>query len=149
MKRYHFAFFSLLFLLAACGGKKQTTISENDIDAARNFIRSALDGKFDEARQMIVDDSDNVHYLDNAERIYKGMNPDAINSYRSSSINVHQVTALNDSTTVVIYSNSFKNDHDTLKVVKGNGQWLVDLKYLFEHDANSTTTKPILNDSLQ
>jgi hypothetical protein len=44
---------------------------------------------------------------------------------------------VNDSTTVVIFSNSYKNDHDTLKVLKKNNQWLVDFKYLFEHDNDS------------
>jgi hypothetical protein len=41
------------------------------------------------------------------------------------------------------------NDHDTLKVVKKKGQWLVDFKYLFEHDADSLAVKPLLKDSLQ
>jgi hypothetical protein len=150
MKRYPLIFLFLLFLLPACSNdKKPTGHSENDIDAARNFIRAALDGKFDEARNVMVDDSDNVHYLDNAERIYKGMNQEIINSYRGASINVHQVNTINDTTTVVIYSNSFKNDHDTLKVVKQNGQWLVDFKYLYEHDLDTLYNKPVNKDSLK
>jgi hypothetical protein len=67
----------------------------------------------------------------------------------SSSINMHQVSTVNDSVTIIIYSNSFKNDHDTLKVVKINGQWLVDLKYLFDHDMDTTINKPVINDTLK
>jgi hypothetical protein len=60
------------------------------------------------------------------------------NGYRSSSINIHEVKPVNDSTTMVIYSNSFKNDKDTLRVLKVRGQWLVDLKYLYEHDMDTS-----------
>jgi len=60
---------------------------------------------------------------------------DTKEKYRGASIRIHQpVTYLNDTTTIVIYSNSYKNDLDTLRVSKKNGNWLVDLKYLFEHE---------------
>lgn len=139
----------LLFVCYACNNKKESSQPENDIDAARNFIRAALDGRFDEARKMMINDSDNVHFLNNAERIYGGMKADDSSSFRAASINIHQILPINDSTTVVIYSNSYKNDHDTLKVIKVNGQWLVDLKYLFEHDTDTIPANTIIKDSLR
>jgi len=48
---------------------------------------------------------------------------------------------VNDSTSIVIYSNSFKNNPDTLKVIKTGGKWLVDFKYLYLHDADTINTK--------
>lgn len=150
MKRYPFIFLFLFFLLPACDpDKKPTSKSENDIDAARNFIRAALDGKFDEARTYLLPDSLNINWMDVAERSYLKTNDDTKRGYRSSSINIHQLSPLNDSTTVIIYSNSFKNDHDTLKVLKQNGQWLIDLKYLYEHDTDTLQTNKIINDSLR
>ena len=137
MKRNRFYLLFLLFLLAACNSKKHTAPSENDIDAARNFIRAALDGKFDEARTYLFTDSLNNNYMDVAERSYDKADPETKNGYRAASINIHQVTPVNDSTTVVIYSNSFKNNHDTLKVIRENGQWLVDPKYLYLNDEDS------------
>ncbi len=53
---------------------------------------------------------------------------------------------LNDSTTVVIYSNSFKNNWDTLKAVRQKGQWLVDFNYLFDHESDTLMNK---KDSIQ
>lgn len=148
MKRNRFDLLFLLFLLAACNSKKHTVPAENDIDAARNFIRSALDGKFDEARTYLLTDSLNNNYMDVAERSYDKADPDTKNGYRTASINIHQVTPVNDSTTVVIYSNSFKNNHDTLKVIRENGQWLVDLKYLYLHDEDSIQiNKPSIDSS--
>jgi len=128
----------LLFILAACNNDKTTSgNSENDVDAARNFIRSALDGKFSQARQYMLQDTANLQFLDVAEQNYERAPVETINAYKGSSINIHQVNTVNDSTTVVVYSNSFKKDHDTLKVLKVNNQWLVDLKYLYQHDMDT------------
>ena len=141
MKKYITIISSSLFLfLAGCNnsGREGTAASENDIDAARNFIRAALDGKFNEAKGFLFNDSSNTEYFDAYQRNYQKVEPEIKRDYRESSINIHTVTQLNDSTTVVIYSNSYRNDHDTLKVLKRNNQWLVDLKYLFQHDADST-----------
>lgn len=147
MKRYRFIFLVFLFFNVACGGKKQTAQSENDIDAARNFIRAALDGKFDAARTYMLNDSVNANYMDVVERSFQNTNTETRNGYRGASINVHQITALNDSSTMVIYSNSFKNDHDTLKVVKEKGQWLVDLKFLYQHDMDTMPVNKPVTDS--
>jgi len=130
----------LFFFAAACNNqdkKAEESKSENDIDAARNFIRAALDGKFNEAKTFLLSDSSNIQYFDANERNYQRINQDEKRSYREATINIHNVTPVNDSMTIVIYSNSFKNDHDTLRVLKKKNQWLVDLKYLFEHDRDS------------
>ena len=134
---------SLFLLLAGCGNADQkvaTGKSENDIDAARNFIRSALDGKFSEAKTFLLSDSSNLQFFDVYERNYQKTDPEIRRSYREATINIHTVKPVNDSTTVVIYSNSYKKDHDTLKVLLKNNQWLVDLKYLFQHDMDSIHT---------
>ncbi len=151
--RYTFllAGFFFLFLLYSCKSNDKQTAnkSENNIDAARNFIRAALDGKFNEARNYLLIDSINSNWMDVAERSYQRADQAIKDGYRSSSINVHQVKSLNDSTAIIIYSNTFKNDHDTLKVLKLNGEWLVDFKYLYQHDADTLTTKKITNDTVK
>jgi Domain of unknown function (DUF4878) len=149
MKRNRFIFLFLLFGFYACNNEKQSGKSENDIDAARNFIRAALDGKFDEARNYLLPDSVNANFMDVAERSYLKTDDETKRGYRSSSINIHQVNPVNDSTTVVIFSNSFKNDHDTLKVLKQNGQWLVDFTYLYEHDMDTLFNKPVNKDTIK
>lgn len=150
MKKYFFILFSLLFVFCSCNNKKPTGESENDIDAARNFIRAALDGKFDEARTYLLPDSVNTNWMDVAERSYQKNDADTKNGYRSASIHIHNVTyPIKDSVTVVIYSNSFKNDHDTLKIIKEKGQWLIDLKYLYEHDMDTLFNKPVSKDSIK
>ncbi|MEO5947593.1 MAG: hypothetical protein ABIP79_12320 [Chitinophagaceae bacterium] len=151
MKRYRFIFFLLLFAFVACRSKdKQPTgKSENNIDAARNFIRAALDGKFDEARTFMLADSVNTNYMDVAERNYQRAEQLVKDGYRTSTIHIHRVDPVNDSTSIIIYSNSYKNDPDTLRILRITGQWIVDLKYLYEHDSDTLQKKSFTNDTLK
>ena len=106
-----------------------TTTSENDVDAARNFIRLFLDGELEKARTMLVTDSLNTQIFDAYERIYKNRSQVDKKGYKGSSIQIHSVRTVNDSMSVVSYSNSFKKIVDSLKVMKDNGAWKIDLKY--------------------
>ena len=106
-----------------------TKTSENDVDAARNFIRLFLDGELDKARTMLVTDSLNTQIFDAYERIYKNRQASEKKGYKGSTIQIHSVRTVNDSVSVVSYSNSFKKIVDSLKVMKDNGAWKIDLKY--------------------
>jgi hypothetical protein len=143
---------SLVFFFSSCksNDSNATNKSENNIDAARNFVRAALDGKFNEARTYMLADSVNTNYMDVAERSYQRADQSVKNGYRASTIRIYSpLVEVNDSTTIIIFSNSFKNDPDTLRVLRVKGQWLVDLKYLYEHDADSLQHQQVLNDSLK
>ena len=137
------AFLSLTLLsLLSCQEKKTASASESDLDAARNFIQAALSNDFKKASQYMLDDSLNRNYLEVTARSFDHLDPDTKEKYRGASIRIHQpVTYLNDSTTIVIYSNSYKNDLDTLRVCRKDGNWMVDLKYLFEHEPASNHEK--------
>ena len=143
---------SFLFLfLYSCNnsGKTAAPESENDIDAARNFIRAALDGDYEKGRMMLADDSTNYQYFEEYEKAHAKMDAAEKKKYKEASINVHAVTPMNDSTTFVIYSNSYQNNHDTLKLMKSGGQWIVDLKYLFNHDMDTLQQTLNKTDSLK
>ncbi len=131
-------FFLFLQFFCACN-TNEAPASENDVDAARNFIQSALNGDYRKAKNYIVNDSVNIEYLEAFQRNYQNrMTPDDKRGYRESSINIHSVKPLNDSVSIINYSNSYKKQNDSLKVVKTGGQWLVDLKYSF-----SSLDKPL------
>jgi len=121
-----------LLLFSACSSNDSGSTSENDVDAARNFIRAALDGQYKEAKTLIVSDSVNQQYLDAFATNYRErMSGEDKRGYRESSINIHNIRSINDSVTIVHYSNSYKKTQDSLKVVRQNNNWLVDLKYSF------------------
>jgi hypothetical protein len=142
-KIVHLCLILSIFLYNCNTGNNTARQSENDIDAARNFIRAALDGDYENGRKMLVNDSTNFQYFTEYEKSYSKMQEDEKKKYKEASINVHSISQVNDSTTVIIFSNSYKNDHDTLKLIKATGQWLVDLKYLFNHDMD--TIQHIIN----
>jgi hypothetical protein len=122
--------FTILIFLFSC--KNQPATSENDVDAARNFIHSVLNSDFKQAEKYILYDSANREYLNITERSFRQrLSAEERRLYRESSINIHDIRQVNDSTTIVQYSNSYKKLKDSLKVIQHNGQWLVDLKYSF------------------
>jgi hypothetical protein len=128
----------VLHFFSACNNSEKepdAPSSENDLDAARNFIHSALQSDFQKARNYMLPDTVNEQYISAIERIY--LKPEDKQGLRDASINIHDVKQPNDSTTIVIYSNSYKKNHDTLKVLRTGGKWLVDLKYLFQHDSDT------------
>jgi hypothetical protein len=151
MKRNTYFFLFLFFIVTSCNNNdQQNKKAEDDLDAARTFIDAALKGDFNKARDYVVKDSTNMQFLAVRDQIYKNMDGKEKEEYRNASIHLYDVKKVNDSTTVVIYANSYKNDKDTLKVLRLGGQWLVDVKYLWLHDEDSVFRKPMTQkDSLK
>jgi hypothetical protein len=140
MKKMLYVSSFLFFCFGACKNEDKETIkSENDADAARNFIRSTMDGDYSKARTFMLPDSQNIADLEVYERYYnEKMKPDEKQSYKKASINIHEIKNVNDSTSIILYSNSFfKKDTHQLKSVRINGQWLVDFKFYFEAKKDS------------
>jgi hypothetical protein len=126
--------FLFLFFFYACNNTDQVIVSnqpENDLDAARTFIKYALDGKFEQAKQIMLRDSTNDQTMDAIERNYEHMTQADRVGYRNASIQIHDTKTIAD-TTFITYSNSYKNQNQNLKLVQVNGQWLVDFKYTFQ-----------------
>jgi len=134
---------SFLLTLAACNNSEQANEnkSENDLDAARNFLDAALQGNFRQASSYMLKDSTNMGYLNVTERKYQTLDALKKDSLKSASLRFYDTKHFNDSVTITVFANSYKNDKDTLKIVRQGGQWLVDLKYLFEHDMDTLFNK--------
>jgi hypothetical protein len=126
---------ALFLVCSSCNNEKEDkkeVTSENDVDAARNFIRSALDGHWREARRFMLQDSTNTQLLDAYENNYQThMNKEDKRGYREASITLYDTREVNDSVAIINYSNSFKKQKDSLRVVRIDGTWMVDLKYSF------------------
>ena len=104
------------------------------MDAAGKFLRSALDGDYQKARTYLVKDSTNNQMIDIYEKDYNtNLPPEDKKAYKTASIRFLKEThEVNDSVTIVHYSNSFKNKADSLKVVRINGEWFIDLNFTFQ-----------------
>ena len=104
------------------------------MDAASKFLRAALDGDYKKARTYLVKDSTNNQMIDIYEKDYNSnLPPEDKIKYKSASIRFLKEThEVNDSTTIIHYSNSYKNKPDSLKILRINGQWFVDLNFTFQ-----------------
>ncbi len=135
---------ALLLLAVGCTNTENKNILEgsNDIDAGRKFVRAALDGKFDQAQQFLLADTLNLNYLEVAARSYDKLSNADKENYKGASILIHESKSLNDSTSLLIFSNSFKNDRDTLRVVRKGNRWMVDLSFLYLHETGPSLQLP-------
>ena len=124
---------TLLVLISTSGcGPRQTYHKPNDpLEAGRDFIRFALDGNMEQARQFILPGPDNERLFNKIVADYEKSNDDAKASYKEASIIVNKVENLDDSTTIINFANSYKKKNSEIKLVKLNGEWWVDFKYTF------------------
>src|SRR5205085_12230007 len=112
----------LIFLLVACNNSDQEaeTKSDNDMDAARNFLDAALKGDYKNASTYMLQDSANKEWLNVAQRGYQRYSPDEKSKLKSASLRFFDTKQVNDSTTITVFANSYKNKKDTLRIVKMN-----------------------------
>jgi hypothetical protein len=119
------AFFSL-----ACNNDSFSK-AEDAEEAGTEFIRACLDGNFKKADFYLYEDANgmNAAYLEQQKKNYNQMPEEDKINYKQAGIRALQVEAVNDSTVNYIYTNSYKpTDTTTIKIVKVNDEWLVDLK---------------------
>jgi hypothetical protein len=80
----------------------------------------------------MLQDSTNTQLLDTYENNYQThMNKEDKRGYREASITLFDTREVNDSVAIIKYSNTFKKQKDSMRVVRMDGTWLVDLKFSF------------------
>lgn len=112
-------------------GDLSTQKAENPLDAGREFVRASLDGKYNTATFFLLKDSTNLNLLKRWEDSYKTTSREEKEQFKKARIVINSVETVNDSTTILNFSNTFKKEPQNLKVVKHEGDWLVDFKYTF------------------
>src|SRR5437773_2699487 len=122
-------FFAVLALLA-CNSEAGYTKATDAQEAAREFIRASLDGNYDKASFYLYKDSAGVNemLLNKWRTDYNGWKQEDKVGHKEANIIVITTQAVNDSTLNYIFSNSYKKDTTTIKIVRTRGEWLVDLK---------------------
>lgn len=119
---------SLAVLACSCNDSGNYQKAEDAQDAGREFIRATLDGNYAKAKFYLLKNEDNLMLLDRWNAMYKSYSQDTIREFKDASIRAIHIEPLNDSTTKYTYSNSFTKDTTAIKIVRMNGEWLVDLK---------------------
>ncbi|MEO6731003.1 MAG: hypothetical protein ABIN01_07280 [Ferruginibacter sp.] len=129
MKLKYLLAVALILTFSSCN---KNAVPNTDIDVASAFIKDILENNFKEAETLIFKEETNKQYFDLFKKEYESKSKDELDNYKKADIIINEISPVNDSTSIVNYSNSFKRDKSNkLKMVKVNGQWLVDLKYTF------------------
>lgn len=116
--------------LCSCNNEKETP--NTDIEVARAFIKDILENNFKEAERFVLEEETNKQYFDLFKKDYESKSKEELDNYRNADIIVNEITPVNDSISIINYSNSYKkNKSSKVKMVRINGRWLVDLKYTF------------------
>ncbi len=119
---------AISLVLLSCNN--QNNVPNTDIEVARAFINDILQNNFKAAEKLVLKEDTNEQFLEQFKE-YESKSKESEN-YKDADIIINEITPLNDSITIINYSNSFKKDKSNkLKMVRVDGQWLVDLKYTF------------------
>lgn len=120
-----------IIAISFMGCAEDTTLrpAENAQDAGREFIRASLDGNYEKARFFLLKDDDNLMLLKKQQSNYQHMTNEEKRSFGDANIQPVEIKGVNDSVTNYTYYNSYHpKDTTTIRIVKTNNEWLVDLK---------------------
>lgn len=127
MKKISAVILSCVVALSACESQKD--IPNTDIEVASAFVKYILQNDFKDAEKLVLPGEANEQYLSLFKKFFEAKSAEELKQYKEADFVVNEIIPVNDSVTVVDYSNSYKRtEKSKLKVVKLNGQWLVDLK---------------------
>lgn len=119
---------SVCLILACSSPKKDYLPAENGLDAGREYIDACLKGDFSKAAFYMIPDASNKAILDSIEAAYREKDKEGRQELRLASINIKEVVEPNDSTVVILHSNSLDTVSVKTIIVKRNNIWLVDVK---------------------
>ena len=126
----YFFLLTVLFAFSQCQSEKKQRPT-NALETGRTFIKASLDGDFETASSLVVADTQNIQLFTAYKEYYNRMTDEKKKHYKEADYIINKFTDLNDSTTIINYSNDYMNKPMEIKVVKINNEWGVDFKYTY------------------
>lgn len=119
----------------ACTNQDNFKKAEDAQEAAQEFIRASLDGNYEKADFYLYKDSAEVNnmMLKKWKSDYDNLSQEEKVGKKEANIIVITTEKVNDSTLNYVYSNTYKKDTTSLKIIRNKGEWLVDLKDIVNH----------------
>jgi hypothetical protein len=114
-----------------CGCNQKYHRAEYALDAGREFIDGCIKGDFNKASYYMLDDAQNKNLLLEQKRNYEGKSKQEKQEYNQASIIINEDAAINGSTHIINYQNSYDKIGRKVKVILHDNKWLVDFKYTF------------------
>ena len=109
-----FTVVAALAVFSSCNDKR--TNPTTDIDVARAFIKDILENDFKDAKTFVLDEEMNNQYFELSKKNFENKSKEELKEYKEADIIVNELTAVNDSVTIINYSNTYKkNQKEKLK----------------------------------
>ena len=126
---YKILFAAIFEFLLSCKDETSYTPATDPEEAGTQFIRASLDGNYAKARFYLFKDSTNLLLIKQQQINYEQLSPDRKRDNRDASIRPIEIKKENDSVTFYkYYHSSNTKDTTTIRIIRENGVWLVDLK---------------------
>jgi hypothetical protein len=123
----------ILFLVISCTDNTKYTRAEDAQDAGREFIDASLDGDYAKARYYMLRDSINMLLIKQQQINYEQLSAEKKQTNRDAAIRPIEIKKENDSTTLYKYYHTANTkDTTTIRIIRENGEWLVDLKSIIK-----------------
>jgi hypothetical protein len=129
--KYHFLFLIVLMGFFSCNQPEGFKEAEDPIDAGREFVRAVLDGNYEKAVLYIEDNQEDKDLFERYKQYMNNQPKKEKLQLKSSSIIINKVENLNDTVSIVNFSNSYSMKPTELKIVQKNKKWVVDFSYTF------------------
>ena len=126
-----FTILLLIVVVFSCKQPEGFHEAEDPIDAGREFLRAVLDGDFEKASLYLSDNSEDKDLFERYKQYMKNQPQKEKLNLKSASIIINNVQNVNDSTTLINYSNSHTMKPTDLKVVLSEKKWRIDFSYTF------------------
>jgi len=124
-------FLALIIGFIGCKSKPEYPKAENALDAGREFLDGFLKGNSVKSKAYMVDDEKNERMLMSAHRQYNSLSKEAKKELETGSIIIGEVDEVTENEVIIQYKSSYDKIGRKIKVIKKDGNWLVDLKYTF------------------
>ncbi len=123
-------FLLLIPILFSCNNNKYVRPTTS-LDVGRDFIQASLHGDFKTAEMLILQDADNIQLFETYKLYYNKLTAEKKKSYQAASYEINKYLDINDSVTIINYSNDYMKKPMDIKLIKHNNEWWIDFKYTY------------------
>ena len=125
----------LLFsiILNSCSEKKDER-PKTAIETGRAFIKACLNGDFETSENLILKDDTNTRLFNTYKDFYNKMSTEQKNNYKNASYEINKLEEVNDSITIINYSNDYMKKPMEIKIIRRENIWSVDFKYTYSEN---------------
>jgi len=122
---------AIIILFAASCTDQEAKPPVTALDTGREFIRASLNGDFENAEKLLLKDPENLELFDSYKLYYNRLPEEKKKNYKAASYEINKYLDVNDSSTIINYSNTYMNKPMEIKLVRVNKTWSVDFKYTY------------------